>query len=90
MAIAIQAAADTRYEPAAVPTMYFIGVTTGKSSIMTVFPRWAEHLGLRGAVIRGIDCKWHDRPEVYRRAVEFIKHDPLSLGALVTTHKIDL
>ena len=90
MAVAVQAATDTRYEPAAVPTMYFIGVTTGKSSIMTVFPRWAEHLGLKGAVIRGIDCKWHDRPEVYRRAVEFIKHDPLSLGALVTTHKIDL
>jgi shikimate 5-dehydrogenase len=90
MAIAVQAAADTCYEPAVVPTMYFIGVTTGKSSIMTVFPRWAEHLGLRDAVIRGIDCKWHDQPGVYRRAVEFIRSDPLSLGALVTTHKIDL
>ena len=90
MSLAVQAARDTRYEPAVVPTMYFIGVTTGKSSIMTAFPRWAEHLGLGDAVIRGIDCKWHDEPEVYRRAVEFIKHDPLSLGALVTTHKIDL
>jgi len=57
---------------------------------MTVFPRWAAHLGLADAVIRGIDCKWHDRPDVYRRAVEFIKSDRLSLGALVTTHKIDL
>jgi shikimate 5-dehydrogenase len=90
MAIAVQAAADTRYEPAAVPTMYFIGVTTGKSSIMTVFPRWARHFGLADAVIRGIDCKWHDQADVYRRAMEFIKNDPLSLGALVTTHKIDL
>lgn len=86
----VQATADTEYQPAAVPTMYFIGVTTRKSSIMTVFPRWAKHLGRADAVIRGIDCKWHDRPEVYRRAVEFIKGDPLSLGALVTTHKIDL
>jgi shikimate 5-dehydrogenase len=86
----IQAAADTRYEPAEQPTLYFIGVTTGKSSIMAVFPRWAKHLGRADAVIRGIDCKWHDRPEVYRRAVAFIKSDPLSLGALVTTHKIDL
>jgi len=86
----IRAAADTRYEPAGRPTLYFIGVTTGKSSIMTVFPRWAKHLGQNNAVIRGIDCKWHDRPAVYRRAVEFIKSDPLSLGALVTTHKIDL
>ena len=30
------------------------------------------------------------RPEAYREAVAFLKHDPLSLGALVTTHKIDL
>ena len=57
---------------------------------MKVFPRWAEHLGLGDVVIRGIDCRWHDEPEVYRRAVAFIKTDPLSMGALVTTHKIDL
>jgi len=87
---AIQAKADTHYEPARQPTMYFIGVTTGKSSIMKVFPRWAEYLALGEVVIRGIDCKWHDDPAVYRRAVEFIKNDPLSRGALVTTHKLDL
>ncbi len=90
MSLAVQAARDTRYEPASQPTIYFIGVTTGRSSIMTVFPRWAKHLGFEGALIRGVDCKWHDAPAVYRRAVEFIKQDPLSLGALVTTHKIDL
>lgn len=72
------------------PTLYFIGMTTGKSSIMSVFPRWAEYLGLKDAVIRGIDCKWHDAPEAYRQVVAHIKQDPLSLGALVTTHKIDL
>ena len=38
----------------------------------------------------GVDCKLHDDPEVYRHVVEFLKNDPLSLGALVTTHKIDL
>ncbi len=90
MAEAIQATAETRFSAAEVPTMYFIGMTTGKSSIMTVFPRWAEHLGLTGAVIRGIDCRWHDDPEVYRNVVRFIKEDDLSQGALVTTHKIDL
>ena len=90
MSLAVQAAADTEYPKATRPTLYFIGVTTGKSSIMSVFPRWAEHLGLGGAAIRGIDCKWHDRPEVYRRAVEHLRGDELSLGALVTTHKIDL
>ncbi|MEZ2127719.1 MULTISPECIES: shikimate dehydrogenase [unclassified Sinorhizobium] len=78
------------YEPATSPTLYFIGVTTGKSSIMKVFPAWAEYLGLKNAVIKGIDFKLHDDPSAYRKAVEFIRDDPLSMGALVTTHKIDL
>jgi shikimate 5-dehydrogenase len=71
-------------------TFYFVGVTTGKSSIMKVFPKWAAHLGLGEVEIKGIDCKWHDDPAVYRTVVDFIKKDPLSLGALVTTHKMDL
>lgn len=79
-----------QFEPARKPTFYFIGVTTGKSSIMKVFPAWAQHLQLGDCPIRGIDCKWHDDPAVYRRVVSFIKGDPHSLGALVTTHKIDL
>ncbi|MEI6241328.1 MAG: hypothetical protein WCR51_13150, partial [Planctomycetia bacterium] len=87
---AVAATADAVFEPATRPTMYFIGVTTGKSSIMQVFPKWAAHLGLGAVAIRGIDCKWHDDPAVYRRVVKFIKDDPQSLGALVTTHKIDL
>lgn len=70
--------------------MYFIGVTTEHSSIMKVFPRWAEALQLGNAVIRGIDFRPHSDPELYREAVAFIKKDPFSLGALVTTHKIDL
>ena len=32
----------------------------------------------------------HDEPERYREAVAFIKQQPLAMGALVTTHKIDL
>jgi shikimate 5-dehydrogenase len=78
------------YEPASKPTLYFIGVTTGKSSIMKVFPAWADFLGLKDAVIKGMDFKLHDDPEAYRKAVEFIRDDPFSMGALVTTHKIDL
>jgi len=73
-----------------VPTFYFIGVTTGKSSIMKVFPLWMKALGREGVVMEGMDCKIHDEPEAYRKAVAQIKYDPLSLGALVTTHKIDL
>jgi shikimate dehydrogenase len=73
-----------------VPTFYFIGVTTGKSSIMKVFPLWMKVLEREDVVMEGIDCKIHDEPEAYRKAVAQIKYDPLSLGALVTTHKIDL
>jgi len=71
------------------PAFYFIGVTTGKSSIMKVFPKWAEALGL-DAQIRGIDLPIHAPDALYDEAVRFIKGDPLSLGALVTTHKLDL
>ena len=75
--------------PAIEPTMYFIGVTTTQSSIMKVFPRWTKVLGIN-AVIKGIDIGIHAPADDYRRAVDFIKNDPLSLGALVTTHKLDL
>ena len=77
-------------QPAVQPTMYFIGVTTAQSSIMKLFPAWAEAIGLKDACIKGIDIGIHAPAEDYRRCVAFIKHDPLSLGALVTTHKIDL
>jgi shikimate dehydrogenase len=77
-------------EKAKQPTMYFIGVTTTKSSIMKVFPEWANALGLKDTVIKGIDIEIHEKPGVYRQVVEFIKNDKLSAGALVTTHKIDL
>ena len=75
---------------AQIPTLYFIGVSTAKSSIMKVFPQWARYLGLGDCAIRGIDFVPHDTPGNYQEAVAFIKRDNLSLGALVTTHKIDL
>ena len=62
--------------------MYFIGVTTHKSSIMQVFPRWASYLGLDDAVMQGMNFCWHDKPENYRKAVAFIKQDPLIVGRL--------
>ncbi len=70
--------------------MYFIGVTTAQSSINAVFPRWAQQLELGPCALRGVDFPLGAAPERYRAAVEFIKRDPLSLGALITTHKIDL
>ena len=56
---------------------------------MKVFPKWAEYLKLN-AIIKGFDFEPHSAPELYREAVDFIKNDELSLGALVTTHKLDL
>jgi shikimate 5-dehydrogenase len=78
------------FTPAVRPTIYFIGVTTGRSSIMQVFPRWAQALGLDDAEIKGFDLPLHAPVEQYRQVVDFIKRDPLSRGALVTTHKLDL
>ena len=77
------------YQKAEKDTMYFIGVTTGKSSIMKVFPKWMEAMGV-DLEIKGIDLPIHADPGAYREVVSFIKSDPLSKGALVTTHKIDL
>jgi shikimate 5-dehydrogenase len=78
------------YLPATRPMMFFIGITTGKSSINKVFPRWAERLGLGDCELRGMDFPLHADPARYREAVDFIKRDPFVLGALVTSHKIDL
>jgi shikimate 5-dehydrogenase len=78
------------YQTATRPTMYFIGVSTSQSLIMKIFPHWARHFGLLDAQLVGIDFPLQTEPAAYRKAVEFIKTDPLSAGALVTTHKIDL
>jgi shikimate 5-dehydrogenase len=78
------------FTPAAKATLYFIGVTTAKSSIMRIFPLWAKELKLGDVAIRGVDLPLHAPAAAYREVVEFLKNDPLSLGALVTTHKLDL
>ena len=38
-------------KPRTVSTLYFIGVTTTQSSIMKVFPRWSDILGLDARII---------------------------------------
>ena len=71
-------------------TFYFIGVTTGQSSSRRVFPLWMEALGRQEVSLVGIDVEIHAAPDRYRQIVTDIKREPLALGALVTTHKIDL
>jgi len=72
------------------PTFYFVGVTTAQSSIMQIFPLWMQALHRPELAIEGVDCRIHDDPARYRAVVSQIKDDPLSLGGLVTTHKLDL
>lgn len=76
--------------PSSQPSMIFIGVTTGQSSINAVFPQWAEVLGLGNCALRGVDLPLHAEPERYREVIDFLRRDRLSLGALVTSHKMDL
>ena len=73
-----------------IPTMYFFGVTTGQSTSLKIFPAWAKILGLRQAQLVGVDLPIDAPPEQYRQAVRQVKDDPLSLGALITTHKLNL
>ncbi|GAA2751006.1 shikimate dehydrogenase [Amnibacterium kyonggiense] len=74
--------------PAERPTLYFLGVSTGSSSIQRVFPAWAAELGLDGAVLRGIDLPVGAPSADTRRIVEFLGGDDLGLGMQITSHKI--
>ena len=69
--------------------IHFIGVTTQQSSVMKVFPKWADILGL-DAEIMGWDLPIRAGADAYRQLVQHIKDDMQSVGALVTVHKIDL
>ena len=69
----------------------FIGVTTTQSSIMRIFPRWRDLLHLGDDIeMVGWDLPIHAPRARYREVVTRLKEDPANLGALVTTHKIDL
>lgn len=69
----------------------FIGVTTGASSIVPIFPRWREALGLGGDVeLEGWDLPVAAPSARYREAVSRLKGEDEVVGALVTTHKLDL
>jgi shikimate 5-dehydrogenase len=69
----------------------FIGVTTGSSSIMRIFPRWRDALGLPGDVeMAGVDLPVGAPPEAFRETIAAMKADDGALGALVTTHKLDV
>jgi len=70
--------------------MGFVAVTTGSSSIMKVFPLWADILGLPTRRLIGHDLPMDASPEQYRALVEQVRDDPRHRGALVTTHKMNV
>jgi shikimate 5-dehydrogenase len=68
--------------------MGFVGVSTGQSSIVKVFPEWVRVLGLPSAVLTGFDLPLDASRAQYRDVVGRIAGDPGMFGALITTHKI--
>ncbi len=68
--------------------MFFVGVTTGSSASLGMFPLWAETLRLGSARLVGIDLPLGATAARYREVVGRIAEEPASLGALVTSHKI--
>lgn len=81
---------DATVDAATVDYMGFVGVSTGSSSIMQVFPRWADVLGLPTRNLIGHDLPMDATPEQYVAMVEQIRDDPNHRGALVTTHKMNV
>jgi shikimate 5-dehydrogenase len=67
--------------------IHFIGVSTGSSSIMQIFPRWAALLDL-DAEISGRDIPLGAEPSAFHEVVEEIAREENVRGALVTTHKV--
>jgi shikimate dehydrogenase len=70
-------------------TLVFIGVDTRGSSIMRLFPRWAEILDLN-ARIEGWDIRLGAEAATYRDTVRRLAGDLGVAGALVTSHKLDV
>ena len=68
--------------------MGFVGVSTAGSSIRTVFPHWADALGLPTRVLVGHDVPLDAPSTTYRDLVTAIADNPRHWGALVTTHKM--
>lgn len=66
----------------------FVGVSTAGSSIMNVFPRWADLLGLDTRRIVGYDLPVDASASQYRELVLRLYEDEDCVGALVTTHKV--
>jgi shikimate 5-dehydrogenase len=86
-AAAVTPAATSAREHAKLPPkLAFVGVTTGSSSIMRLFPAWTEFLGIRAEIV-GVDLALDAPPQAYRECIEWLADAEGIRGALITTHK---
>jgi shikimate 5-dehydrogenase len=65
-------------------------VSTAGSLALELFPLWLATLGLPPADIRGHDIPVRGPREAYRDIVRRIRQESRTVGALVTTHKMDI
>lgn len=70
--------------------MGFVGVSTSASSIMRIFPAWADELDLPTRRIVGHDLPPNAPAQAYRELITAIRSDPQHFGGLVTTHKVNV
>jgi shikimate dehydrogenase len=68
---------------------FFIGVTTGASSVVGMFPVWSDILGVDAELV-GRDLPLDASPADYRAVIEELLGTPTARGALVTSHKIGI
>ena len=72
------------------PIFYFIGVSTAGSLALELFPLWLKTLGLPETAIQGHDIPVRGPREAFREIVRRIREESRTVGALVTTHKMDI
>ncbi|GAB2829257.1 shikimate dehydrogenase [Actinoallomurus bryophytorum] len=68
-------------------TMLFVGVSTGGSAALSLFPTWTTKLGLAASLV-GVDLPLDASPNEYRAVVDRVAGDRHVSGALVTSHKV--
>jgi shikimate 5-dehydrogenase len=68
---------------------YFLGVTTAQSAMKRILPAWARLLDLDLQLI-GVDMAIDSSPANYIDFALRLKDDKEAVGAVVTTHKLNL
>lgn len=65
-------------------------MSTAQSAAVRLFPAWAKEFGVDDVHLVGCDLPVGAEERRFRDVVDRIKRDDRAVGALITTHKIDL